>query len=233
MEYDPSLPFAQGNRDQAGAGVPQSREECRRSDRGGREPGRDRVPDGVPAGIRMGEGSGAHLAAARVCPTPAPAFMTTSCRICSIPSSPRNPTARARPGAGRQDHPRPWRRHDRLPLGEPPDDLPRPSSDGRTPGRAATPAYLLIADDDSAIRTVLTQAFGRAGYNVWPPAMPRRCGVGWRRGRAAVVTDVVLPDESGFDLLPRLKSAAAAAGPGDERQEHHDDGDHRGRARRL
>jgi two-component system, NtrC family, nitrogen regulation response regulator GlnG len=71
-----------------------------------------------------------------------------------------------------------------------------------------TPATILIADDDSAIRTVLTQAFGRAGYNVRATG---NAATLWRwvaEGEGdAVVTDVVLPDESGFDLLPRLKKA--------------------------
>jgi two-component system nitrogen regulation response regulator GlnG len=65
---------------------------------------------------------------------------------------------------------------------------------------------ILIADDDSAIRTVLNQALGRAGYDV------RTTGTAaglWRWVAAGegnlVVTDVVLPDESGFDLLPRIK----------------------------
>src|SRR5215469_3410134 len=67
-------------------------------------------------------------------------------------------------------------------------------------------ATILIADDDSAIRTVLNQALGRAGYEV------RTTGTAaglWRWISAGdgnlVITDVVLPDESGFDLLPRIK----------------------------
>jgi two-component system nitrogen regulation response regulator GlnG len=65
---------------------------------------------------------------------------------------------------------------------------------------------ILLADDDSAIRTVLGQALGRAGYDV------RTTGTAaglWRAVAAGegdlVITDVVLPDESGFDLLPRIK----------------------------
>src|ERR1051326_4722039 len=68
------------------------------------------------------------------------------------------------------------------------------------------PATILIADDDSAIRTVLNQALGRAGYDV------RSTGTAaalWRWVAAGegslVITDVVLPDESGFDLIPRIK----------------------------
>ncbi len=65
---------------------------------------------------------------------------------------------------------------------------------------------ILIADDDSAIRTVLNQALGRAGYDV------RTTGTAtglWRWIAAGegdlVITDVVLPDENGFDLIPRIK----------------------------
>jgi two-component system nitrogen regulation response regulator GlnG len=65
---------------------------------------------------------------------------------------------------------------------------------------------ILVCDDDSAIRTVLNQALGRAGYDV------RTTGTAaglWRWISAGegnlVITDVVLPDESGFDLIPRIK----------------------------
>src|SRR3954466_11906550 len=68
------------------------------------------------------------------------------------------------------------------------------------------PATILVCDDDSAIRTVLNQALGRAGYDV------RTTGTAaglWRWVSAGegslVITDVVLPDESGFDLIPRIK----------------------------
>jgi len=67
-------------------------------------------------------------------------------------------------------------------------------------------ATILVCDDDSAIRTVLNQALGRAGYDV------RTTGTAaglWRWISAGegnlVITDVVLPDESGFDLIPRIK----------------------------
>jgi two-component system nitrogen regulation response regulator GlnG len=65
---------------------------------------------------------------------------------------------------------------------------------------------VLIADDDSAIRTVLTQALSRAGYSVRSTATASAL---WRwvsEGQGdAVVTDVVLPDENAFDVLPRIK----------------------------
>ena len=65
---------------------------------------------------------------------------------------------------------------------------------------------ILVADDDSAIRTVLNQALSRAGYEV------RSTGTAatlWRwvsQGEGdLVITDVVMPDENAFDLLPRIK----------------------------
>ena len=67
---------------------------------------------------------------------------------------------------------------------------------------------ILVADDDAAIRTVLNQALSRAGYEV------RSCGNAatlWRwvsHGDGdLVITDVVMPDENAFDLLPRIKKA--------------------------
>ena len=67
-------------------------------------------------------------------------------------------------------------------------------------------ATVLVADDDSGIRTVLSQALGREGYNV------RTTGTAaglWRWIEAGdgdlVITDVVMPDENGLDLLPRIR----------------------------
>jgi two-component system nitrogen regulation response regulator GlnG len=67
---------------------------------------------------------------------------------------------------------------------------------------------ILICDDDAAIRTVLNQALGRAGYDVRTTA--NAAGL-WRwvaQGEGnLVITDVILPDENVFDLLPRIKRA--------------------------
>ena len=65
---------------------------------------------------------------------------------------------------------------------------------------------VLIADDDRSIRTVLTQALGRSGYQV-------RCtgnaATLWRWVEDGegdlVITDVVMPDENGLDLIPRIR----------------------------
>lgn len=66
--------------------------------------------------------------------------------------------------------------------------------------------HILVADDDTAIRTVVSQALARAGYDV------RTTGTAaslWRWVQAGdgdlVITDVVMPDENAFELLPRIK----------------------------
>ena len=65
---------------------------------------------------------------------------------------------------------------------------------------------ILIADDDTAIRTVLNQALARAGYL---PRATSNAATLWRwisQGEGEVViTDVVMPDENAFDLIPRIK----------------------------
>ena len=69
-------------------------------------------------------------------------------------------------------------------------------------------ATILVADDDAAIRTVLNQALSRAGYDV---RITSNAATLWRWISAGegdlVVTDVVMPDENAFDLLPRIKKA--------------------------
>ncbi len=65
---------------------------------------------------------------------------------------------------------------------------------------------ILIADDDAAIRTVLSQALSRAGYEVRSTG---NAATLWRwvsQGDGdLIITDVVMPDENAFDLLPRIK----------------------------
>jgi two-component system nitrogen regulation response regulator GlnG len=65
---------------------------------------------------------------------------------------------------------------------------------------------ILVADDDAAIRTVLNQALSRAGYEVRATG---NAATLWRwisHGDGdLVITDVVMPDENAFDLLPRIK----------------------------
>ena len=65
---------------------------------------------------------------------------------------------------------------------------------------------VLVADDDAAIRTVLDQALGRAGYDVRTTGNAATLWKWVSEGEGnVVVTDVVMPDESGLDLIPRIK----------------------------
>ena len=65
---------------------------------------------------------------------------------------------------------------------------------------------ILIADDDHAIRTVLHQALSRAGYEVRATGNASTLWKWVRDGEGdLVVTDVIMPDENGLDLLPRMK----------------------------
>jgi two-component system nitrogen regulation response regulator GlnG len=65
---------------------------------------------------------------------------------------------------------------------------------------------ILVADDDRAIRTVLHQALGRLGHDVRTTG---NASTLWRwvnEGEGdLVITDVVMPDENGLDLLPRIR----------------------------
>ncbi|MHC5653601.1 nitrogen regulation protein NR(I) [Stappia sp.] len=65
---------------------------------------------------------------------------------------------------------------------------------------------ILVADDDAAIRTVLNQALSRAGYTV---RLTSNATTLWRWVSSGdgdlVITDVMMPDENAFDVLPRIK----------------------------
>ena len=65
---------------------------------------------------------------------------------------------------------------------------------------------IIVADDDAAIRTVLSQALSRAGYEVRTTGTV--AGL-WRTVASGegdlVITDVIMPDDSAFELLPRIK----------------------------
>ncbi|HSE77977.1 MAG TPA: nitrogen regulation protein NR(I) [Alphaproteobacteria bacterium] len=65
---------------------------------------------------------------------------------------------------------------------------------------------ILIADDDRAIRTVLAQALGRLGHDVRTTG---HAATLWRwvadGDGDLVITDVVMPDENGLDLIPRIR----------------------------
>jgi two-component system, NtrC family, nitrogen regulation response regulator GlnG len=65
---------------------------------------------------------------------------------------------------------------------------------------------ILVADDDRAIRMVLNQALARLGHEV---RLTGNAATLWRwiaDGEGdLVITDVIMPDENGLDLIPRIK----------------------------
>ena len=224
-DYDPSLPPVLGQPRSAGPGVPQSGEERRRSDRRdaidgeialttafrpgvrlslpgaktrvslplefcvqGQRPGRARRADAASVRSVRHHQAERHLASASRWSPRSSAIMAASSNAnrsraapsfaCSCRYTPRN----ARRRAGR-----------RL----------------TAEGDALMPAgSILVADDDAAIRTVLNQALSRAGYEVRSTG---NAATLWRwvsQGDGdLVITDVVMPDENAFDLLPRIKKA--------------------------
>ncbi len=65
---------------------------------------------------------------------------------------------------------------------------------------------ILLADDDPAIRTVLNQALARAGYTLRSTSNASTLWNWISQGEGdLVITDVVMPDENAFDLIPRIK----------------------------
>jgi two-component system, NtrC family, nitrogen regulation response regulator GlnG len=65
---------------------------------------------------------------------------------------------------------------------------------------------ILIADDDRSIRTVLTQALGRSGYQVRATSSAATLWRWVEDGEGdVVITDVIMPDENGLDLVPRIR----------------------------
>lgn len=67
-------------------------------------------------------------------------------------------------------------------------------------------ATVLVADDDAAIRMVVTHALERAGFNVRATSNAATLWNWIRDGQGdVVITDVVMPDENGLDLIPRIR----------------------------
>ena len=71
---------------------------------------------------------------------------------------------------------------------------------------AADGKTILVADDDAAIRTVVTHALVSAGYDVKTTGTAASLWHWVANGEGhLVVTDVVLPDQDAFQLLPRMR----------------------------
>ena len=65
---------------------------------------------------------------------------------------------------------------------------------------------ILIADDDASIRLVLSQALTRAGYEVLPMSNIATLWNHVSRGEGdLLITDVMMPDGSAFDILPKIQ----------------------------
>jgi two-component system nitrogen regulation response regulator GlnG len=70
------------------------------------------------------------------------------------------------------------------------------------------PASILVADDDRAIRTVLSQALGRQGHEVKATGSAAQLWQWVQAGEGdLVITDVVMPDQNGLELIPSIKKA--------------------------
>jgi len=70
----------------------------------------------------------------------------------------------------------------------------------------STATTILVADDDRAIRTVLHQALGRQGHTVRSTGTAATLWQWVQEGEGQlVITDVVMPDENGLDLVPRIR----------------------------
>ena len=67
---------------------------------------------------------------------------------------------------------------------------------------------VLIADDDASIRLVLSHAFTRAGFQVRATGAAATLLKWAQDGEGdVIVTDVVMPDENVFEVLPRIRAA--------------------------
>ncbi len=65
---------------------------------------------------------------------------------------------------------------------------------------------IIVADDDKAIRLVLETALKRSGFEV--TTTENAAGL-WRLVQEnfadLIITDVVMPDENAFDLIPKIR----------------------------
>src|SRR3546814_6546749 len=71
-----------------------------------------------------------------------------------------------------------------------------------------SPGKILVVDDDAAIRTVVSEALKQAGHEVRavPDLASMRLALAEGYGEV-LVTDVMLPDGNGLDVVPEIISS--------------------------
>src|SRR3546814_8910833 len=88
-----------------------------------------------------------------------------------------------------------------------PHGIPHPAAP--SPGTAQmSPGKILVVDDDAAIRTVVSEALKQAGHEVRavPDLASMRLALAEGYGEV-LVTDVMLPDGNGLDVVPEIISS--------------------------
>jgi DNA-binding response OmpR family regulator len=77
----------------------------------------------------------------------------------------------------------------------------------RIPPRNKTKYVVLAIEDDAALRALLGDIFGRAGYEVRMASNLAEINAALKRGEELdiILLDVTLPDANGLDLLVRLR----------------------------
>ncbi|TML43815.1 MAG: response regulator [Actinobacteria bacterium] len=80
--------------------------------------------------------------------------------------------------------------------------------------RAETAAKtVLICEDDSNLRTLVRLALGEEGYRFFEaPDGPSGLALAWRTHPDLIVLDLMLPGQSGLDVLRELRRAREFAG---------------------
>ena len=72
------------------------------------------------------------------------------------------------------------------------------------------PVHVLVVDDEGAVRTVLRDALGRAGYRVGEAATGRAALEAMGAEPDLMILDLRLPDMTGLDIIRTLRAAGRA-----------------------
>ena len=69
---------------------------------------------------------------------------------------------------------------------------------------------VLLTDDDNSLRLILSESLLRAGYEVTSLKNANELMDEIKSGRGDIVlTDVIMPDGDGIDLIPKIKKITA------------------------